>query len=131
MPGSADDMAFPVTALGSQNAPMPPLPDMQTAPQSNKESGHQDIMASLMSGIAPVKSSVDRILQECKAIVKSGVIPGAEQICGQIVAAATSLLPMAAQNLLQPSSAQGVPSGQGGPGGMNLMPPPGGPVPMQ
>jgi hypothetical protein len=64
-------------------------------------------MAALVSGIAPVKNSVDGILQACKAIVNSGAVPGAEQICAQIVALATSLLPMAAQSALQPSGPQG------------------------
>lgn len=116
-------------AMPSNSAPLPPLPDLQSAPQTNNEQGHQDVMAALMSGIAPVKSSVDSINQACKMIVKSGVIPGAEQICGQIISLATSLLPMAAQNLLQPAGG-GQPQ-QGGPGQMSMLPPPGGPAPMQ
>jgi len=84
-------------------------------------------MSALVSGIAPVKNGVDGILQACRAIVQSGAVPGAEQICGQIVALATSLLPMAAQSALQPGGAQGVgaipgvgapgpaPAGPGGP----------------
>ena len=66
-------------------------------------------MASIVSGVAPVKSSVDRILMECKSIVQSGAIPGAEQVCGQIVALATSLLPMAVQQALQPGGRGGIP----------------------
>jgi hypothetical protein len=59
-------------------------------------------MSAIMSGIAPVKAGVDAILAAAKAIVQSGSIPGAEQVCGQIVALATSLLPMAAQQAMQP-----------------------------
>jgi hypothetical protein len=96
-------------------------------------------MASLMSGIAPIKSSVDAINAACKQIVQSGVIPGAEQICGQIVALTTQLLPMAAQNILQPMQGQQAPGGGTAgagtltmPGGLGpMLPPPGGPPPMQ
>ena len=110
---------------------MPPLPDFDTAPQSNQDSGKQDVMSALMSGIAPVKSSVDAINNACRMIVKSGTIPGAEQICGQIISLATQLLPMAAQNLLQPQGGmQQAPQGSQGPGGMSMLPPPGGPAPM-
>lgn len=113
---------------------MPPLPNFDTAPQSNQEAGKQDVMSALMSGIAPVKNSVDSINQACRMIVKSGVIPGAEQICGQIISLATQLLPMAAQNLLQPQGGSVQPGGGaqgGGPGQMSMLPPPGGPAPMQ
>lgn len=81
-------------------------------------------MSALVSGIAPVKNGVDGILQACKSIVQSGAVPGAEQICGQIVALATSLLPMAAQSALQPGGGGGAgaippmgaaPAGPGGP----------------
>jgi hypothetical protein len=66
-------------------------------------------MAMLMSGIAPIKSAVDGIHAACRQIVQSGVIPGSEQVCGQIVALATSLLPMAAQQVLQPGGGSGGP----------------------
>lgn len=94
---------------------MPPLPDLPTAGAAAPQG---DMMASLMSGIAPVKQGVDAILAACKQIVQSGVIPGAEQPCGQIVALATSLLPMAAQTLM----------GAGGGAGGSV--PPAGPPPM-
>ncbi len=84
-------------------------------------------MSALVSGIAPVKRAVDAILAAAKAIVQSGAVPGAEQVCGQIVALATSLLPMAAQQALQPGMSgpgAGVPPPGAGPGG------PGGPGPM-
>ena len=68
-------------------------------------------MASIMSGLAPVKAGVDQILAGAKAVVQSQAIPGAEQVCGQIVALATSLLTMAAQSAMQPGQA----GGQGGP----------------
>ena len=82
-------------------------------------------MSSLVSGIAPVKAGVDAILAACKQIVQSGAVPGAEQPCGQIVALATSLLPMAAQAALQPGP-------QGPPGPQPIMgagPGPTGPIP--
>lgn len=69
-------------------------------------------MASLMSGIAPIKAAVDAILMACKQIVQSGAIPGSEQACGQIVALATSLLPMAAQQVMMPGQ-QPQPTGGG------------------
>jgi hypothetical protein len=119
----------PNPSVAAAAAPLPPLPDLNTQPNSQPQTGDKDILSSLMSGIGPVKSSVDAINQACRAIVKSGVIPGGEQICGQIVALATSLLPMAAQNLLQPSGAGG-PGASQGPGAMSMLPPPGGPVPM-
>ncbi len=59
-------------------------------------------MQALVSGLAPIKSAVDQILAACKVIVQSGAVPGSEQPCGQIVALATSLLPMAAQQMMQP-----------------------------
>ena len=70
-----------------------------------------------------MKSGVDAIVAACRQIVQSGAVPGAEQSCAQIVALATSLLPMAAQQALQP--------GQGGGGiqglpGAGATPPPGG-----
>lgn len=78
-------------------------------------------MAAIMSGITPVKTAVDGIVAACRSIVQSGAVPGAEQPCAQIVAIATSLLPMALQQALQP--------GQGGGAGIQGMPPPGGPPP--
>ena len=94
-------------ALGSSPgaAPLPPLPDLSgqgaaPGPQSSS-------LAQALSGIAPVKQGVDAIFAACQAIVKSGVIPGAEQVCGQIVALATSLLPMAAQQVMQPGGGGG------------------------
>ena len=85
-------------------------------------------MASLMTGIAPIKSAVDSILAACKGIVQSGSVPGSEQVCGQIISLAASLLPMAAQSLVSPGPVQpmrGAPQ-QGAPGA----PPVGGPPPM-
>ncbi len=108
---------------GAGAAPLPPLPDLpNTGGGSPQSSGGNDIMAALLSGIGPVKSQVDQITAACKSIVQSGVIPGAEQICGQIVALATSLLPMAAQASVTS------PTGQGG---LQLPPSPAGPQPIQ
>jgi len=81
-------------------------------------------MAQVISGIAPVKTAVDGISAACKQIVQSGAVPGAEQICAQIIALATSLLPMAAQQALQPGLGgtgigpvgAGAPPQGGGPG---------------
>lgn len=94
-------------------------------------------MAGFLSGLMPVKSAVDGINGACQSIVQSGAVPGAEQVCAQIVALANSLVPMAAQNLLgaagqmqgggMPPPPPGMPPpvapGPGGPGG-----PGGGPV---
>ena len=74
-------------------------------------------MSSIISGLAPVKAAVDQIRMACKQIVQSGIIPGAEQPCSQIVAMATSLLPMAVQASMQPGSGAvpgGPPPGPGG-----------------
>ena len=78
-------------------------------------------MAGLMSGLAPVKLAVDQILAACKEIVQSGAVPGAEQPCGQIVALATALLPIAAQAAMQGQGGPVPPAGAAGPTG----PPPG------
>lgn len=99
-------------------ASMPPLPNLSGGAPAQAAGGGQDPMAALVSGIAPVKSAVDAILQACKSIVQSGSVPGAEQPCGQIVALATSLLPMAVQQLMQPSGGPIGPVGQGQPGQM-------------
>jgi hypothetical protein len=108
--------------------PLPPLPDL-SAPKGAgggaPAAPGSDPLASILSGIAPVKNAVDQIQQACQMVVQSGAIPGAEQICGQIVTLATSLLPMAAQNMLQPGAGAAPPGGP--PGGMQMMPPPGGP----
>ena len=68
------------------------------------QAGGGDPMAALVAGLQPVKSGVDMILQGAKQIVQSGIIPGAEQACGQIVALATALLPQAAQQVMGPGA---------------------------
>lgn len=88
-------------------APLPPLPAMGPQGSSPQAGAPPDQMAALVSGIAPVKQGVDAILAAAKQIVQSGAVPGAEQVCGQIVALATSLLPMAAQQALQPGMGGG------------------------
>jgi len=107
---------------------MPPLPDLQGGGKG--QGAGSNPLASIMAGIQPIKTAVDGITAACKSIVQSGVIPGAEQICGQIVALATSLLPMAAQQVLQPGGGAGgsiPPVGGGGPpaggGGLTAVPP--------
>lgn len=106
-------------AGGPVSQPMPPLPELQTGPSG--QVAPNDAMASILSGIAPVKSAVDAIRAACQQIVQSGAVPGSEQICGQIVAMATQLVPMAAQQAIQPGS---------GGGGVPMPPPPSGPAPM-
>lgn len=100
---------------------LPPLPDFNQSGNSQPQGGKQDVLASLMSGVAPVKKHVDNIVQSAKEIVKLGVIPGSEQVAAQIISLATTLVPMAAQNLLNPMGGQAV-----GP----MLPPPGGPAPL-
>lgn len=94
---------------GASSAPLPPLPDLSASGTGGGQTGGPPagLMASLVSGIAPVKNSVDGILAACKQIVQSGAVPGSEQVCGQIVALATSLLPMAAQQALNPMGGDG------------------------
>jgi hypothetical protein len=104
------------------SAPAPPLPNLQSG-GDQKQSGSNPL-ASIMSGIQPIKTAVDSITAACKTVVQSGVIPGSEQICGQIVALATSLLPMAAQQVLQPGGGGGgsIPPVSSG-GGLTAVPP--------
>lgn len=83
-------------------ASLPPLPDLSAGGGTGAANGAGDGMAAAMAGVAPIKGAVDSILRACQQIVQSGVIPGAEQPCSQIVALAASLLPMAAQHLMQP-----------------------------
>ena len=110
----------------ASTAELPPLPNFSQ--QGNQpQTGKQDLLASLMSGIAPIKKNVDAINQAVKEIVKLGTIPGAEQIGAQIIALANQLTPMAAQNLLNPMGGS-VQPGQGQ--DLQMMPPPGGPAPM-
>lgn len=117
----------------SSARPLPPLPDLSAAPNTGGASspaGPSSFLAQIMSGIAPVKKSVDSINLACKQIVQSGTIPGAEQICAQIIALASGLLPMAVQNSMGPGGPGAGPGGPG-PGGMTpLPPPPGGPQPI-
>lgn len=74
-------------------------------------------MASLVANLGPVKQGVDMIIQGAKQVVQSGMVPGAENPCGQIIAAATALLTTAAQQAMQPGQApqgpmQGIPGAQ-------------------
>lgn len=83
-----------------------------------------------MSGLAPVGEAVKQIQMACQMIVRSGAVPGAEVVCGQIIALATGLIPMAASSAMGMGGGAGV-GAAGGPGGMAPMPaPPGGPAPM-
>lgn len=112
---------------GASASPLPPLPDLQSpGGTGGTQTGGPPpgLMAALVSGIAPVKNGVDTILAQCKQIVQSGAVPGAESVCGQIVALATSLLPMAAQNALAPGAGAGGGIPPVGPPGMGAPPPP-------
>lgn len=101
------------TAQAAQTAPLPPIGNLPTSAGGPAPSGG---MSAIMSGIAPVKSAVDAILAASQAIVQSGAVPGAEQVCSQIVALATSLLPMAAQQAMMPGPGGPASPGPGGPG---------------
>ncbi len=119
---------MPPSPSSSTSAALPPLPDLSGGPGGGQGQPGGDPMAMIMAGLAPIKQAVGGIQGACKSIVQSGAIPGAEQICGQIVALANSLLPMAAQNLLQPGmgGSGNAPPAPGG-GGMGMPPPPGPP----
>lgn len=68
----------------------------------------------MISGLMPVQMGVKGILAGCQQIQQSGMVPGSEQVLSQIIALATSLLPMAAQAAMQPGGAGGFPGPQGG-----------------
>lgn len=91
--------------------------------------GDNSGMAAILSGIVPVKSAVDQIAAACAQISQAAIIPGADQVLQQIMALATSLVPMAAQNLLAPAGASAG-AGMAGMAGMGMgQPPMGGPIP--
>lgn len=117
-------MAPSVPGSSPGAAPLPPLPVLSGGGQG--AASGQSGLASIMSRVAPVKASVDTIVQEAKKIVQSGAVPGAEQVCSQLVALATSLLPMALQSSMAPGPMQS-PQGATGPVGPVGGPPPGGP----
>lgn len=102
---------------------MPPLPDLQGG--GDQKPAESNPLAAIMAGIQPIMTAVDGIAAACKSIVQSGVIPGSEQICGQILALATSLRPMAVQQVLQPGGGGGgsIPPVGGGGGGLTAVPP--------
>ena len=109
----------PFPSSSASAAPMPPLPELSTAAAAGGSGSPTaqppGVLSSLLMGIAPVKQAVDQINAACQQIVQSGTVPGSEQICAQIVSAANSLLPMAAQNALAPlSQMQGIAAGPGG-----------------
>lgn len=116
--------SFPTPVPSAVTAqPLPPLPDLSSTASTGGGSADptsSSPLAAIMSGIMPIKSGVDAIQAACQQIVKAGTIPGAEQICGQIVALATSLLPMAAQAAMGPGAATGMGNGPS----MAPMPPP-------
>lgn len=111
---------FPTPSPSAQAAPLPPLPDMggnKGASAAPPDQG--SAFAALLSGIMPVKTSVEAINAACKKIVQSGAVPGSEQICAQIVALANQLVPMAAQQAMggnQPVAPQGPPPPPGAEG---------------
>jgi hypothetical protein len=121
-------MATPTNPLASAAAaaPMPPLPDLQKASGAAGAGagipGADNGMAAILAGVLPVKQAVDQITMACKTI--AAALPGSEQKCALLMAAAQEFLPMAAQTALAPLG--------GGPGaGLQPMqpmaPPPGAP----
>jgi hypothetical protein len=123
------------------SAPLPPLPNLGGGGSSQGQ-GQADPMAAILAQIAPVKHAVDGITSACKQIVQSGSIPGSEQICGQIIALAQGLIPMAAQNMFGGMGSGAAAGGSGGPppppgvggagggSGIPMPPPPNGPMGM-
>lgn len=103
---------------GAQS-PLPPLPNLSTSPGGGSDPSQQGFLQALMQKIGPVKSQVDQINSACHAIMQSGAIPGAEQVCAQIIGLASQLLQAAAQ--------QGMQAAPSGGSGMNMPPPPGPP----
>lgn len=59
-------------------------------------------MASLISGIQPVKNGVDQVLAGVQAIAQSGAIPGVEQILAPVIALMNQILVMTAQQVMGP-----------------------------
>jgi len=113
--------ASPNSITPAAKAPLPPLPNLPTSNGAVGGTNPMDPMAQLLSGVMPIKQGVDGIMAACQQIVQSGMVPGAEQICSQIMQLASSLLPMAAQSALQPGAMQQP--------GMSPMPQGGGMVP--
>ena len=70
-------------------------------------------LASLVSGLAPVKNAVDQITSAAKQLSQLG-IPA--DLCGQLIALATSALPIAAQGALGPGGGMQLPAPPSGPG---------------
>jgi hypothetical protein len=105
------------TAPGPGAAPLPPLPQLSAG---GGQANTQSPMAGMVAGLTPIKAAVDQIVAACQMIVKAGTIPGAEQPCSQIVALAASLLPMAAQQMMQPGQGAGPAPGPPPPGPMGM-----------
>lgn len=89
----------PSTNPASTSA-LPPLPDLNKGGMPG--GGPQDPMAAVMAGVAPVKQGVDLIMKGCQMVVASGAVPGVEQGVQQVIAMATSWLPMAVQQAMTP-----------------------------
>ncbi len=68
-------------------------------------------MASIISGVAPVKMAVDKGLEAVQEIAKSGMIPNADQVLSPLIQAFNSILVMTMQQAMQP--AQGARPGAG------------------
>jgi hypothetical protein len=116
----------PASPLVAQ-APLPPVGQLRTAPSADP-SQPPSPLAGMIAGLLPVKTAIDQIEAACQQIVQSGTVPGAAQICSQIVAAAKQLLPMAMQGAMgqmgagpgpnlppQAGPPQGIPPAQGAP----------------
>lgn len=108
----------PQSQTAGSAALYPPLPDMGSSGTGDAGAGAPGggFMAALMGSVGPVKQSVDQINSACQQIVQSGKVPGAEQLCSQIISMANQLTMMALQQAAQPGQGGPVGPPQGGPG---------------
>jgi len=93
-----------VTPAPQASNALPPLPDLQSkGGTGGGQTGTQpDVMASLISGIAPVKNGVDMAMKGIQMIAQSGAVPGVEQILAPMIQQLNSILVMTAQQAMQP-----------------------------
>lgn len=108
---------------GASSAPYPPLPDLNSDGGGSQAPMPGGFMQTLMAAVGPVQQAVSGINAACQQIVQSGSVPGAEQICAQIVALAQQLTVMAMQQAAQPQMGGGASGSMGAP----IAPPAGAP----
>src|SRR5215472_14909843 len=111
------------TAQSPSVAPLPPLPDLSGSSGKGPTGGKDDPLSSMMSGLAPLKKGMDKMLEGLRDIEKTGMLVGSERTLGVIRALIAQLLPQAIQQSMIPGEqSQGLPPtiGQGMP-----QPPPG------